>query len=621
MSENHNSFAALQLPDTLLRALGDAGYESPSPIQAEVIPYIVQGKDVIGQAQTGTGKTAAFALPLLANIDLKNTKTQVLIVTPTRELAIQVAEAMQTYARYLKGFRVAPIYGGQDFRPQLKKLQRGLHVVVGTPGRVMDHMRRGTLKLNELSCLVLDEADEMLRMGFIEDVEWILEQLPKKRQIALFSATMPNEIRRIAKRYLVSPEQVSIKQRTSTAETIVQRYLTVKGHQKLDALTRVLEVEDFEAVLCFVRTKTATIELSEKLNARGFVSAALNGDIAQRKREETIESLKSGAIDIVVATDVAARGLDVDRVSHVINFDIPYDTEAYIHRIGRTGRAGRRGDALLFVTPREKRLLTSIEKATKQSIERMTLPSNEAVLNRRVSDFKQKLGRILDEEGADLEFFEALIEDYRRESGVELSRIAAALSSLAQGDTSIQKIAHISSVENESRKEGRKKERRQRGERRERGSEKNTIRRLEPGMERYRIEVRRTHKISPGSIVGAIANEADIDSEFIGAISIYDRFSTVDLPDGMPPEIFEILQKTRISGRLLKLNKLKKGELDGGRSRSEKGRPRGKSTSDSRRSGKQAGAKKSGGSRAKSKPSHKSKKGPKQKRTANRSKR
>ncbi|HED19640.1 MAG TPA: DEAD/DEAH box helicase, partial [Gammaproteobacteria bacterium] len=364
MSESNTvtSFSEMNLAAPLLKAIEDVGYEQPSPIQAKSIPVLLEGRDLLGQAQTGTGKTAAFALPLLSRLDLSLREPQLLVLAPTRELAIQVAEAFQTYARHLKNFHVLPIYGGQSYEIQLRQLRRGVHVVVGTPGRVMDHMRNGKLKLDSLQALVLDEADEMLRMGFIDDVEWVLEQTPDTRQIALFSATMPKVIRKVAERHLNNPVVIKIDQKTATAETIRQRYWQVSGLHKLDALTRVLEAENFDAMLVFVRTKTATVELAEKLAARGHACEALNGDIQQKMRERIVERLKKGQIDILVATDVVARGLDVRRISHVINYDIPTDVEAYIHRIGRTGRAGSPGDAILFVSPREKRLLRSIEK-------------------------------------------------------------------------------------------------------------------------------------------------------------------------------------------------------------------------------------------------------------------
>ncbi len=385
---NPVAFSDLGLPEAMLSILDSLGYENPTPIQAQTIPLLLNGQDVLGQAQTGTGKTAAFALPVLARLDMSKRHTQVLVLAPTRELAIQVAEAFQTYSAFLPGFQVLPIYGGAAYTSQLRQLKQGAQVVVGTPGRVMDHMRRGTLDVSQLKCLVLDEADEMLRMGFIDDVEWILEQTPDERQIALFSATMPSEIRRIARKHLNEPAEIAIANKTTTASTIRQRYWAVTGTNKLDALTRMLEVEDFEGMIIFVRTKNSTVELSDKLRARGYNCAPLNGDIVQAQRENTVAQLKSGALDIVVATDVAARGLDVERISHVINYDIPTDTEAYVHRIGRTGRAGRTGDAILFVAPREKRLLFAIEKATRQQIERMELPSAQSINNKRIERFQ-----------------------------------------------------------------------------------------------------------------------------------------------------------------------------------------------------------------------------------------
>ena len=425
-------FRDLKLAAPLMKALDEIGYETPTPIQIQAIPQLLQGLDILGHAPTGTGKTAAFALPLLSRIDVRNKKVQVLTLTPTRELAIQVAEAFQRYASHMKGFHVLPIYGGQEYGGQIRQLKRGVHVVVGTPGRLMDHMRKGTLKLDGLQALVLDEADEMLRMGFIEEVEWILEQTPDKRQMALFSATMPQQVERIARKHLNKPQEISIKARTATAETIRQRYWQVSGLHKLDALTRILEVEPFDAILMFVRTKTATTELAEKLEARGYAAAAMNGDMAQNHREQMVERLKKGTLDILVATDVAARGLDVDRISHVINYDIPYDTEAYIHRIGRTGRAGRQGDAILFVAPRERRMLYAIEKATRQKITQLMLPTTETVNNKRIADFKQKISDTLAE--GELAFMQGLVEQYRQEHDVPALEIAAALAKMSIGD-------------------------------------------------------------------------------------------------------------------------------------------------------------------------------------------
>jgi ATP-dependent RNA helicase DeaD len=552
------AFDQLALNKPLLAVLDEVGYETPSPIQAQTIPLLLQGKDVLGQAQTGTGKTAAFALPLLSNLDLKQKTPQVLVLTPTRELAIQVAEAFQKYASNMRGFHVIPIYGGQDYRGQIRALQRGVHVVVGTPGRVMDHMRRATLKLDRLSALVLDEADEMLRMGFIEDVEWILEQTPSHRQIALFSATMPQQIRRIATKYLNAPEQITIKSKTTTVDTIRQRFWPVSGVHKLDALTRILEAEPFDAMIVFVRTKIATAELSEKLEARGYASAPLNGDIAQIQRERTITQLKNGKLDIIVATDVAARGLDVERVSHVVNYDIPYDTEAYVHRIGRTGRAGRQGDAILFVAPREKRLLSAIEKATRKKIEIMELPTTELINDKRIARFKQRITDTLATE--DLVFFTQLIEQYQQEHNVPAEDIAAALAQLLQGDAPFllqKKPQHTASQSraDKSRDRDERPPRQQRARTEyDRPARKESP--VEDGMERFRIEVGHNHNVMPGNIVGAIANEAGIESQYIGRINIYDDYSVIDLPEGMPKEIFNELKKVWVVGQQLKISRL-----------------------------------------------------------------
>jgi ATP-dependent RNA helicase DeaD len=534
-----NTFA---LSDAVLRTLDDVGYEIPTPIQAQIIPEILAGKDVVGQAQTGTGKTAAFALPLLSSIIINQKKPQVLVLTPTRELAIQVAEAFQRYAGRMKGFHVLPIYGGQDYERQFRRLKQGTHVVVGTPGRVMDHIRRETLHLDKLSCLVLDEADEMLRMGFIDDVEWILEQTPPGRQIALFSATIPPEIRRIAQKYLHDPVSVTIKARTATVEATRQRFWMVSGFHKLDALTRILEAEVFDGVIVFVRTRTATAQLSEKLEARGFLSAPLSGDIAQKQRERTIERLKSGKINILVATDVAARGLDLDRISHVINYDIPHDTESYVHRIGRTGRAGRSGEAILFVAPRERRMLRTIEKATNQKIELMELPSPEIIQNKRIDRFKQHITDTLAVE--ELGSFYQIIEQYQHEHNVPALEIAAALARMIEGETPLLSNHQREKTNNEY-------EDQPRGQK-----HSSKVRRTDAGMERYRIEVGKRHNTKPGNIVGAITNEAGIDTEFIGKIEINDDYSTVDLPEGLPQDMLHMLKKVRVSGQKLNISKI-----------------------------------------------------------------
>lgn len=548
------AFSQFALTEPLLKALKHVGYETPSPIQARTIPLLLEGTDVLGEAQTGTGKTAAFALPILSNLDLDRKAPQVLVLAPTRELAIQVAEAFHTYASHMKGFHVLPIYGGQDYRGQIRALKRGVHVVVGTPGRVMDHMRRGTLKLDELSTLVLDEADEMLRMGFIDDVEWILEQSPPQRQTALFSATMPQQVRRIATRHLNDPVQITIEVKTTTADTIRQRFWPVSGLHKLDALTRILEAEPFDAMLVFVRTRTATAELSEKLEARGYASAPLNGDIPQKQRERTVDQLKQGKLDILVATDVAARGLDVGRISHVVNYDIPYDTEAYVHRIGRTGRAGRQGDAILFVAPREKRLLHAIEKATRQKIEAMELPSTNVINDKRIARFKQRITDALATE--ELGQFYQLVEQYQQEHNKPALEIAAALAQLLQGDTPFLLQHKPQRKPDKSwNKEGRVAPRKECKRERDRPSP--AERAPEPGMERYRIEVGHDNQVKPGNIVGAIANEVGIDSRYMGRIDIQDEYSLIDLPEGMPKDIFNTLKKVWVSGRQLRISRVR----------------------------------------------------------------
>ena len=535
------SFADLGLTPALLHSLDDAGYQNPTPIQEEMIPLMMKGRDVIGQAQTGTGKTAAFALPLLAKLSPNNLKSpQVLVLTPTRELAIQVAESFTSYGKHLKNFKVLPVFGGQDYSIQLKALKRGVQVVVGTPGRIMDHIRRNSLDLKNLTGFILDEADEMLKMGFIDDIEWILEHIPSQRQTALFSATMPHTIRKIAQKYLQKPVEVTIKTKTVTAKTINQRYLLTNGFsRKFDALSKVMESEDFDGMLIFVRTKIQTVELAEKLANLGYGCAPLNGDIQQSQRTRTVEQLKSGKLDILVATDVAARGLDVTRISHVINFDIPFDNEAYIHRIGRTGRAGRKGEAILFVNPREKSMLKSIERLTKQKIREMKLPSIKDINLKRVEKFKENISTALQK---DTSFYQDLISSYLKENDVAPEKVAAALAALVQGNAPL--------LLSEPKKEVRQKKQSRRAV-----VASPTQLPPEEGMERYRIEVGKDHGVKPGNIVGAIANEADISSRHIGRISIFNSHSTVDLPYGMPDDVFRILKKVWINNRPLKIRK------------------------------------------------------------------
>jgi ATP-dependent RNA helicase DeaD len=620
------SFRDLGLSEAVLRALTDVGYESPSPIQAATIPVLLSGADMLGQAQTGTGKTAAFALPALSRIDLAKHEPQVLVLVPTRELALQVAEAFLKYAAHLKGFHVLPIYGGQSYQPQLNALRRGVHVVVGTPGRVIDHMNRGTLKLTGLTLLVLDEADEMLRMGFVDAVESILEQTPPQRQVALFSATIPAPIRRIASKHLRTPTEVTIKSKTSTATNIRQRYWMVSGMHKLDALTRILEAEPFDGMLVFTRTKQSTVELAEKLEARGFAAAPLNGDIAQPLRERTVARLKAGQIDIVVATDVAARGLDVERIGHVVNYDVPYDTESYVHRIGRTGRAGRKGEAILFIAPRERNMLRAIERATRQVIEPMNLPSVDAVNALRITKFKQRVTETIAKGEATA--LRSVVEQLEAETGLPLIDIAAALASMSQGAAPLLLAAKPERpaqafasgerartarddrprhddrprYEERPRRDERPRDERPRVERpsreerpmrdaapsiaksapaeRSRPSERVADRgtgagvgadpgagadspprkpRAKPAgsqMETFRIEVGSVHGIKPGNIVGAIANESGIEGVHIGRVDIREDHSFVDLPEGMPKQIFKELQKVRVVGRELRISRV-----------------------------------------------------------------
>jgi len=662
-------FTDLGLPDALLRALADVGYESPSPIQTATIPPLLEGRDLIGQAQTGTGKTAAFALPILARIAVTSTgsrqsKPQALVLAPTRELAIQVSEAFQRYAVHLPDFHVLPIYGGQSYEPQLTALRRGVQVVVGTPGRVIDHLDRGTLDLSALKCLVLDEADEMLRMGFIDDVETVLKKVPEQRQVVLFSATMPSQIRRIAQTYLRNPVEIAIKSSTTTAPNIRQRYWSVSGVNKLDALTRILEAEPFEAMLVFARTKLGTEELAGKLAARGLSAAAINGDVQQSQRERTIQRLKDGQLDILVATDVAARGLDVDRISHVLNYDIPTDTESYVHRVGRTGRAGRKGEAILFVAPRETGMLRAIERATRQPIERMELPSVETVNDQRIGKFLARITEALG--GADLGLFRGLVERYENEHNVPTIEIAAALARMAQGDLPL--LLAVPTERPREYPKARDREERDHGKsqrgtststavgrhpraggdpaplastrsrsldprlREDDGNVKgarkhadesptsrtprehaadrprpaapredaphtprkdppprpspasNAVERVfdapasskssrkperrakdvpEPGMETFRIEIGHQQGVQPGNIVGAIANEADLESRYIGRIDIRDAYSLVDLPVGMSRPLLEHLKRVRIAGHPLRIQRAGPNDVAG----------------------------------------------------------
>ncbi|GAA0786960.1 DEAD/DEAH box helicase [Marinobacterium sediminicola] len=542
------TFGDLGLSTPILNALTEVGYETPSPIQARSIPPLLEGRDLLGMAQTGTGKTAAFALPLLQRIDTAATHPQLLILAPTRELALQVATACEKYSKHLPGLRTLSIYGGQGYDSQIRGLRRGAQVIIGTPGRVMDHIRRGTLQLDRLQALVLDEADEMLRMGFIDDVEWILQHTPSQRQIALFSATMPQAIRHIAENYLQDPAVIKIQAQTATASTIRQRAWVVRGMSKTQALTRILEQHEHEAALVFVRTKTATETLAEELNQAGFPAAALHGDIAQVQRERIVSKLKKGELDVVIATDVVARGLDVERISHVVNYDIPYDTESYIHRIGRTGRAGRQGDAILFVAPREQRLLKQIERATRQPLETLKLPTAKEINALRAERLQAQI--LAAAEKAKLDDYMPLISKLQENSELSAEQLIAATIALMHSD----KPLWMDENEPDPNSRPAPRERQERGERGERGERPRRNQRNEPvavGMERYWIGVGHLHGVKPGNIVGAIANEAGIESRLIGRINIADDFSCVDLPAGLEPNQLQTLKRARVCGQRL----------------------------------------------------------------------
>ncbi|GAA3647313.1 DEAD/DEAH box helicase [Microbacterium marinilacus] len=542
-------FEELGITGSVLSAIRELGYETPSPIQRATIPTLLSGRDVVGMAQTGTGKTAAFALPILERLDTARKIPQALVLAPTRELALQVAEAFESYATQMPDVRLLPVYGGQGYGVQLSALRRGVQIVVGTPGRVMDHLAKGTLDLSELDYLVLDEADEMLKMGFAEDVEQILSQTPEEKQVALFSATMPPQIRRIAQQYLRDPEEISVKSKTATNANITQRYLVVSYAQKVDALTRILEVENFDGMIVFVRTKNETETLAEKLRARGYSAAAINGDIPQNLRERTVNQLKEAKLDILVATDVAARGLDVERISHVVNFDIPTDTESYVHRIGRTGRAGRTGDAISFITPRERYLLGHIEKATRQQPTQMQLPTAEDVNSTRLARFDDAITEALQDTGR-LDVYRDVIAHYVRNHDVPEVDVAAALAIVAQGDQPLlleagdDALAAAVARDNRPPRErtGGREQREDRPPRRGRGD-----------YEPYRIEVGRRHRVEPRQIVGALANEGGLGRDDFGAIAIRPDFSIVELPAGLDRRVLEKLRDTRISGKLIEI--------------------------------------------------------------------
>ena len=576
-----SGFARFGFAPELLKALEAIGYLEPSPIQKAAIPELMLGRDLVGQAQTGTGKTAAFALPMLAALDPEQRKPQVLVLAPTRELALQVAEAFNSYASHLPGVRTLAIYGGADFRDQIHQLKRGVQIVVGTPGRVMDHMRQGTLDLSSLRALVLDEADEMLRMGFIDDVEWVLEQLPEQRQVVLFSATMPAEIRRISQKYLNAPAEITIKQKAADASRIRQRFLMVHAPHKQAALERVLEAETSEGVIIFARTKAITLTVAESLEQHGYDVAVLNGDVPQAQRERTIERLKSGQVDVLVATDVAARGLDVERISLVINYDIPFDSEAYVHRIGRTGRAGRSGDAILFLTPRERRFLGGMERAVGKPIEEMEVPSNATINQNRLDRMRTKLTNCLQTPASSEQeraLLSEILQRVAQEQGSSPEQLALAALELSlvgkplllQGEENFQQVRQNGPGRDGGRDGGRDSGRdfgRDRGRGREMGREvgrdvgrgaprgERPVGPPEDNMERFRVELGWRDRIKPGNIVGAIANEAGLNGRAIGRIQIFDTHSTVDLPKGMPEDVFQGLRQLRVMNKPLQLSR------------------------------------------------------------------
>lgn len=557
-------FADLSLRQEVLEAVLKSGYETPTAIQAEIIPHMLSGRDVLAQSQTGTGKTAAFALPILSRIKVGQKKPQVLVLAPTRELAIQVAKSFSTYGTCLPRFSVTAIYGGSDYSAQFRQLQRGVEVVVGTPGRVIDHIKRGTLDLSELKCLVLDEADEMLNMGFLDDVKFVLEQSPDGRQIALFSATLPPPIRTIAQQYLNDPARITIKAKTMTADSIRQRALILHPREKIDVLKRLLDVETTDGVIIFSNTKDMTVTIAEQLNREGLKAIALNGDMPQKTRERTIEQLKAGLLDILVATDVAARGLDVARVSHVFNYDVPQDNESYIHRIGRTGRAGRTGEAFIFLTNSQRGKLRFIERMTKQTIKIVQPPTADDINAIRIKRFTQKISDAAADGGADLKFFEEMITKFSEESETPLVTIAAALAQIGQNGRPF--LAKDRAPRKEFDRNDRRDNRRERGNG-ERGkfsqrsggdaprgrSDNRQLGPPEAGKDRYRIAVGWNDGVKVGNIVGAIANEGNIGGEYIGPIKIHDSYATVDLPEGMPLEIFNTLKRTRVAGKPMEI--------------------------------------------------------------------
>ncbi|OYP36550.1 DEAD/DEAH box helicase [Rhodopirellula sp. MGV] len=568
--DDEPSFREFDLSHEVQLAVDLSGYSKPTEVQRRIIPHILDGRDVLAQSQTGTGKTAAFALPLLSKVGGRAKRPQILVLAPTRELATQVADSFENYGANIPKLKIVALYGGADYDPQLKALKRGVHVVVGTPGRVIDHIKRGSLQLDGLSSVVLDEADEMLNLGFIDDVEWILQQTPEQRQIALFSATMPGPIRRVADQYLADPEVITVRKKTLTADTIEQRCVIVQERSKRELLCRLIEVEETDGVLVFTKTKDSTVAVADHLTTLGLRAAALNGDLPQARRQKTVDQLKSGSLDILVATDVAARGLDVQRISHVFNFDLPHDSESYVHRIGRTGRAGRKGVAYIFLTPRQRNKLRLIEKVTKQQIPLFDPPGKEELTNVRVERFKEEIGKAMT--SSDHRLFKKILAEYVQESETPMEDVAAALAVLSRRGQPL--VAQDLAMGKPSREMSRDRDRDFDDDRPARRKPRVSDR-PEQGMDRYWIGVGHADGVRPGNIVGAIANEVGIPGSEIGPIAIRDNFSTVDLPSGLPDDVIEYLQQTWVSGKQLRIRPFTErrpgGYDDGGRGKPKRG--------------------------------------------------
>ncbi|WP_286233122.1 DEAD/DEAH box helicase [Thalassotalea sediminis] len=547
-------FASLGLPENILSAVTELGFDQATPIQAKTIPSLLEGFDVLGEAQTGTGKTAAFSLPALTKIETGVRKPQMLVLAPTRELAIQVAEAIESFAKNIKGLKVATLYGGQSYGPQFQQLERGAQVVVGTPGRLMDHLRRKSLKLADLKVCVLDEADEMLNMGFLEDIEWILEHLPEKTQMALFSATMPAQIRKVANRFLTDPVHVKIAAEKKAKANIEQLAWKVTGINKMTALERIAETVDYDAMIIFVRTRSDTVEVAEKLERAGYPALALNGDMNQAQRERAVDQIKTSKASILIATDVVARGLDIPRISTVINYDLPGDTESYVHRIGRTGRAGRTGTAISFVRPREMYLLRQYERLTSGTISPFELPSIQEIGKLRIARTQTELAALIADK--DLADMREIIEGMANDTELSMTEIAAALLYLKQVKQPLRpKEDPKPRRETRDRDNNRSRDGKGRDNRGDRERPRRSkVARNDVDWQTYRLEVGKEHGAKPGDIVGAIANEISLDSGYIGQINLHERHTFVQLPKGMPEKAFNQLKRVRVRRQALEIS-------------------------------------------------------------------